>query len=792
HQDAHEFLNYLLNKIVEEVEEKRKTDDSSEDLSKSVTTLQSRAPSAGSSQHHSTLVHRLFEGVLTSETRCLTCETVSSRDEAFLDLSIDIEQNSSVTACLRQFSASEMLCHKNKFFCDSCCDLQEAEKRMKIKRLPNVLALHLKRFKYQEESQRYVKLAYRVAFPFELRLFNTIDDMEDADRLYHLFGIVVHIGNGPHHGHYVSLIKTLGSWFLFDDENVTAVAESDIPRYFGDSSAGCAYVLYYQAADIEVGKLGLRPDQVEECRSITAADPPPPIRPPGVVFNKAVPIPTPSSSSSSFEAGQPTLSLQQPSILIPSAPPLPPSTSPSSGHHTFPPPPPLTSSLSSPAPPPPLKVSVSGVFNLRKPPSITVRTNVLPSSLVGSVDSTATPTGTPLIRGISLPAVPSVSIQVPDRGDEEGQTSSSSLVGQKASMSSSVGRRRPGTSWSHKYGGTPRALPIPPRPVTSGDAGSEREKEKEGGWTRWFGGGGGRTAESTTVVDSGAVDEDARFGEGESSVIGEVDSNSSAYSRGLTNGSAVTGLKKEKEGKDKSREKEKGKGAGNWFPKRKSFRIGGGGGEKLSKSTNAVDVEASVVDTKTRLRTSLQLSHRRASESGDGQLTVAPLITAVRSTPGVIQQTPASSSSKHQSLTTVDNEPHDHALINGEGQVSPTPSSDSSFEAGAPSMMSPVRPPSHYTTTTTTTTPSYHHPAAQNGHRPPMYPIPSPPVLAPHISASISTLPSAPKPKPKPKPKLNTHTPSSSSYLRTRSYPTPEPAHPSEVPPATPERKQSL
>lgn len=54
---------------------------------------------------------------------------VSSRDESFLDLSIDIEQNSSVTACLRQFSASEMLCQKDKFFCDACCDLQEAERR---------------------------------------------------------------------------------------------------------------------------------------------------------------------------------------------------------------------------------------------------------------------------------------------------------------------------------------------------------------------------------------------------------------------------------------------------------------------------------------------------------------------------------------------------------------------------------------------------------------------------------------------------------------------------------------
>lgn len=66
--------------------------------------------------------------------------------------------------------------------------------RMKIKRLPNVLALHLKRFKYQEDVQKYIKLTYRVAFPFELRLFNTVDDIPNPDRLYELFAIVVHIG----------------------------------------------------------------------------------------------------------------------------------------------------------------------------------------------------------------------------------------------------------------------------------------------------------------------------------------------------------------------------------------------------------------------------------------------------------------------------------------------------------------------------------------------------------------------------------------------------------------------
>lgn len=65
---------------------------------------------------------------------------------------------------------------------------------MKIKRLPNILALHLKRFKYQESLGRYTKLFYRVPFPLELRLPNTSDDAENPDRLYELFAMIVHIG----------------------------------------------------------------------------------------------------------------------------------------------------------------------------------------------------------------------------------------------------------------------------------------------------------------------------------------------------------------------------------------------------------------------------------------------------------------------------------------------------------------------------------------------------------------------------------------------------------------------
>jgi ubiquitin carboxyl-terminal hydrolase 9/13 len=255
HQDAHEFLNLLLNEVVENVEQfskSRVTDVSESEPNESGLTVTSGAVvpdrSSTMSQINSGWVHELFEGTLTSETRCLTCENTSQRDEAFLDLSVDLEQHSSVTSCLRKFSEEEMLCERNKFHCDNCGGLQEAEKRMKIKRLPKILALHLKRFKYTEDLQRLQKLFHRVVYPFYLRLFNTTDDAEDPDRLYELYAVVVHIGGGPYHGHYVSIIKTQDrGWLLFDDEMVEPVDKAYVRNFFGGEGVlACAYVLFYQ------------------------------------------------------------------------------------------------------------------------------------------------------------------------------------------------------------------------------------------------------------------------------------------------------------------------------------------------------------------------------------------------------------------------------------------------------------------------------------------------------------------------------------------------------------------
>lgn len=49
---------------------------------------------------------------------------------------------------------------------------------MRVKKLPVILALHLKRFKYVEQYNRHIKVSHRVVFPLELRLFNTVSQTQ--------------------------------------------------------------------------------------------------------------------------------------------------------------------------------------------------------------------------------------------------------------------------------------------------------------------------------------------------------------------------------------------------------------------------------------------------------------------------------------------------------------------------------------------------------------------------------------------------------------------------------------
>uniref|UniRef100_A0A8C7NM34 Ubiquitin carboxyl-terminal hydrolase 46 n=1 Tax=Oncorhynchus mykiss TaxID=8022 RepID=A0A8C7NM34_ONCMY len=241
-QDAHEFLNYLLNTVADILLEEKKlnTQEKQNGRLKNNGTAITTKTELENKTTEPTWVHAIFQGTLTNETRCLNCESirVSSKYEDFLDLSVDVEQNTSITGHI--YSAL------GKYS-------QPCPYRMRVKKLPMILALHLKRFKYMEQLHRYTKLSYRVVFPLELRLFNTSGDSVNLDCMYDLVAVVVHCGSGPNRGHYI-IVKSHGFWLLFDDDIVEKIDAQAIKEFYGLTSdisknSESGYILFYQSRE---------------------------------------------------------------------------------------------------------------------------------------------------------------------------------------------------------------------------------------------------------------------------------------------------------------------------------------------------------------------------------------------------------------------------------------------------------------------------------------------------------------------------------------------------------------
>ncbi|CDW91045.1 ubiquitin carboxyl-terminal hydrolase 12 [Stylonychia lemnae] len=249
HHDSHEFLIWLLNHISEELqadinrENKQKNQETNNKIQQS-------------SPNPYVFVQDLFEGKLVSKISCNLCECANERDEPFMALSVDIEKGSSLNHCIKQFAHKEWMLNRDKFYCEQqCYTKQVATKQMMIKQKPKILIIHLKRFKIDPQTLRYQKLSHRIPFPNELRIESALDESEDSSQslLYHLKGIVIHVGQGFSYGHYFSLIKSQGRWIKMDDTNVSVVDEKYMRALYGLPSSNeqsgwpTAYMLLYDS-----------------------------------------------------------------------------------------------------------------------------------------------------------------------------------------------------------------------------------------------------------------------------------------------------------------------------------------------------------------------------------------------------------------------------------------------------------------------------------------------------------------------------------------------------------------
>ncbi|KAH8284603.1 hypothetical protein KR018_005433 [Drosophila ironensis] len=232
------------------------------------------------------IISDVFDGKLLSSVQCLTCDRVSTREETFQDLSLPIPTRDflnvlhqthslsvqslnaaetsarssegwfawmwnivrswiygpSVTLydCMASFFSADELKGDNMYSCERCNKLRTGIKFSRVLSLPEVLCIHLKRFRHDLSYSS--KISSDVYFPlegFDMRPY-IHKDCKSQVPLYNLSSVICHHGTVGG-GHYTCYARNAlnGRWYEYDDQFVLEVAPETV-------STCQAYVLFYQ------------------------------------------------------------------------------------------------------------------------------------------------------------------------------------------------------------------------------------------------------------------------------------------------------------------------------------------------------------------------------------------------------------------------------------------------------------------------------------------------------------------------------------------------------------------
>ncbi|XP_059204675.1 ubiquitin carboxyl-terminal hydrolase 31 [Centropristis striata] len=170
-------------------------------------------------------------------------------------------QACTLAQCFQLYTKEEQLAPDDAWRCPHCKQLQQGRIKLSLWTLPDVLILHLKRFR--QEGDRRVKMQNMVRFPLMgMDMAPHVVKRSQSswslpshwspwrrpyglgrnpdDYLYDLYAVCNHHGN-MHGGHYTAYCKNSidGQWYCFDDSEVSPVADDDVCQQ-------TAYILFYQ------------------------------------------------------------------------------------------------------------------------------------------------------------------------------------------------------------------------------------------------------------------------------------------------------------------------------------------------------------------------------------------------------------------------------------------------------------------------------------------------------------------------------------------------------------------
>uniref|UniRef100_A0A672Y3U9 ubiquitinyl hydrolase 1 n=1 Tax=Sphaeramia orbicularis TaxID=375764 RepID=A0A672Y3U9_9TELE len=170
-------------------------------------------------------------------------------------------QACTLAQCFQLYTKEEQLAPDDAWRCPHCKQLQQGRIKLSLWTLPDVLILHLKRFR--QEGDRRVKMQNMVRFPLMgMDMAPHVVKRSQSswslpshwspwrrpyglgrnpdDYLYDLYAVCNHHGN-MHGGHYTAYCKNSidGQWYCFDDSEVSPIADDDVCQQ-------TAYILFYQ------------------------------------------------------------------------------------------------------------------------------------------------------------------------------------------------------------------------------------------------------------------------------------------------------------------------------------------------------------------------------------------------------------------------------------------------------------------------------------------------------------------------------------------------------------------
>ncbi len=194
-------------------------------------------------KNHSPIID-IFSGLFMSQVTCTKCNKKSVSFEPFNILPLPIPNNANdLQDCLREFSKSEVLTECNKYNCENCKELNDAHKNMYLWDLPEHLIIQLKRFSNNGMMTR--KNNSTIKFPFKnLTFTDNYHEYRPRNYSYDLYGVVYHMGSLSG-GHYIAYTKNPinDKWYRFNDSEVCYIPDEDIEN---EIMNGGSYILFYK------------------------------------------------------------------------------------------------------------------------------------------------------------------------------------------------------------------------------------------------------------------------------------------------------------------------------------------------------------------------------------------------------------------------------------------------------------------------------------------------------------------------------------------------------------------